>query len=536
VDASNDSSTGAPEPPQRPLPWRQLILLLLLGVGALASWHGVARLRQQLVFESFRVEVEGSRPVPVTRVRLRGHDAYPAHFLLLHGYVANRSHLLHCGEVLAAAGADVYIPDLPGRGDHTGRTSVRPLTGATATMPTPREDQAALAVLQHAERSNRVPPDRWVLVGHSTGGGVALDLARQIQPAATVSLAGLWRPVLPAMPPNLLLITAQLEIPPLQRAADHMYERARAGNAARRKFLAVHSSLPFHSSVQAAVLEWVTHVLPDAGLAIPQYFNKLLLALEASTLLFLAAVFAPVSGLAGWALGREPYGEVVPETEMSLWSSWYLGSYALAAGAAGVSTLALLAWRGWGHPLSFLRLADGDYLASVLLLATVWLLPVLRRPPWVRSWREAGIKIAVALGLAAYLLLVGGSFLTWQLYDIWPTPGRFARALLLTLILLPYALGEELLVRTCGKQVGGKPLGVRFIWRLGLLTAIVYGAGALESGAGMLVLLVMPITVLSIVQHFFSEAVYRALGSTHAAAVFNAVLLAWFLATVFPLS
>jgi len=153
----------------------------------------------------------------------------------------------------------------------------------------------------------------------------------------------------------------------------------------------------------------------------------------------------------------------------------------------------------------------------------------------VRSWRETGRKITVALGLVAYLLLVGGGFLTWQLYDIWPTPGRFGRALLLTLLLLPYALGEELLIRTSTKQVGGRPLGVRLIWRLGLLAAIFYGAGALGSGAGMLLLMVMPILVLSLVQHFLSEALYRSLGSAYAAAVFNAVLLGWFIATVFPL-
>ena len=501
----------------------------------MASWYGVARLRERFVIESLQVQVDGAAPIPVTRVRLRGHDAYPAYFLLLHGYVANRSQLLHCGEVLAAADADVYILDLPGRGNHTGTTSVRPLAGPTATMPTPRENEAALAVIRYVERTYGVPPDRWVLLGHSTGGGVALDVARQIRPAATVSLAGLARPVLPAKPPNLLLITARLEIPPLRRAADRMYERARAGNARRQEFLAVHSSLPFHSSVQAAVIEWVNRVLPLAGLAPPPHFNELLLLLEASTLFFLAAVFWPLSGLAGWALTREPYGEVVPETEVSLWSSWYLGGYAVVAGAASVSALALLDWRGWPRPLSFLRLADGDYLASVLLLVTVWLVPMLRCHPWVRSWRETGRKIAVALGLVAYLLLVGGGFLTWQLYDIWPTPGRFGRALLLTLLLLPYALGEELLIRTSTKQVGGRPLGVRLIWRLGLLAAIFYGAGALGSGAGMLLLMVMPILVLSLVQHFLSEALYRSLGSAYAAAVFNAVLLGWFIATVFPL-
>jgi hypothetical protein len=51
----------------------------------------------------------------------------------------------------------------------------------------------------------------------------------------------------------------------------------------------------------------------------------------------------------------------------------------------------------------------------------------------------------------------------------------------------------------------------------------------------MLLLMVMPILTLSLLQHFFSATVYRSLGSAYAAAAFNAVLLGWFIATVFPL-
>jgi hypothetical protein len=318
-----------------------------------------------------------------------------------------------------------------------------------------------------------------------------------------------------------------------------MYERAATeaspGGAARQDFPAIHSSLPSHSSVQSAILEWTNGALPNAALAAPPYFNEALLGLEWATLFFLAALFVPLSELAGWVLARQPFGEMVPETELSFWSSSYLGGYGLAAGAAAVSAIALLDWKGLSHPLSFLHLADGDYLASVLLFATLWLLPLILRRPWVRSWRQVGIRAGVALALATYLLALGGGFLTWQLYDFWPTPVRFAKALLLMLVLFPYALGEELLVRTGSSRMGGTPRGAFVIWRLGLLAALLYGAGALGSGAGMLLLMALPLVLLSLVQYFFAAALRRSLGSVYACAVFNAVLLGWFIATVFPL-
>lgn len=536
MDTCNDSSTGLLARRRRPLPWGHGVLLLLLLAGAATSLYSLLQLRQRFVFESFPVQVRGAATVPVERVYLKGRGSYPAHFLLLHGYVANRSQLRHLAEVLAATGADVYVPDLPGRGDHTGAVSPRPLTGPTATMPTERETQAALAVVERMEREFGVGLDRLVVVGHSMGGGVALDVGRHRRPAATVSLAGLERPVAPGNPAHLLLLTARLEIPALRRAADRMYERVQGSNASGRlEFLAIHSSLPFHSPVQRAIVEWTNRAVPGARLTIPANFNESLLALTGATLFFLLMLFVPLSGLAGWGLAAEPFAEVVPETRLSLWSSWHLGGYALLAGAAAVSLIALLEWFEWTHPLSFLRLADGDYLASVLLLATLWLLPALRNRPWVRSGRETAARVGVALALAAYLVLVVGGFLTWQLYDIWPTPARLARALLLMLILFPYALGEELLVRTCSKQAGSSALSVRLLWRLGLLGAILYGAAALASGAGMLLLLTFPLMLLSLVQHFFSTVLYRWLGSAYAGAVFNVVLLVWFLATVFPL-
>ena len=487
-------------------------------------------MRQPLEMESF--EVEGT---PVERVRLRDPRTYGAQFLLLHGYAANRRQLLHLAEVLAAAGGDVYVVDLPGRGDNNGVASPSPLEGPQPDMPTPNETRAALAVFHHLENEQGVDRNRLVVVGHSLGGGVALDVARRELPAATVSLAGLERPVQPGRPRNLLLITARLEIPPLRQAADAMYARAGRGSAARREFLATHSTLPYSSGVQQAIVEWTNRAVPRSRLAIPQWLNEKFLALELAAVFFLTALFFPLAGVAAWWLAQEPLGEVVSESRLSSWSPLHIGGYALLAGLAVVSALSLLDWLGRPVPLRFLHLADGDYLASVMLLSTLWLLPVLQQPPWVRDWKEVRASILVAVGLAAHVIILVGGFVTWQIFDLWPTTGRWVRFLPLLALLFPYALGEELLRRTFSKYRDRSPLTAFLLWRLALLGSIAYGAFLLHSGQGMILVHALPLFLLSFIEYYFAETLYCALHSAYACAMLKTLLLAWFFAAFFPL-
>jgi hypothetical protein len=305
---------------------------------------------------------------------------------------------------------------------------------------------------------------------------------------------------------------------------------------ARLEFLATHSSLPFHPSVQRAIVNWASRAVPGASLNLPPRFNEWLLALEAAGLFFLAGLFIPLAGLAGWALDPEPLGEVAPETRFTSWSPLHLFGYGLLAGGAGVSALHLLRFFAVPYPLAFLRLDGGGYLASLLLFSTLWLLPALRQRPWVRSRREVAAKTGAAVLLAVYVILAGGSFVTWQLFDLWPTFGRFGKMLVLVPILLPFALGEELLGRAYARAPRSPSAFDAFLaWRLALFADIVYGALVLGSGERMLVVMAIPLLGLSLLEYFFAAALYRALWSAYAGAALKALLLAWILATLFPL-
>jgi dienelactone hydrolase len=490
-----------------------------------------------LAFETFAVEAQP--PIPVERVRLRDRSSNPVTFLLLHGYGANRRQLLHLTEVLAAAGAEVFVPDLPGRGDHDGPASPMPPGGPTPRLSTPRETEAALRVVNFIEQRYGVRREQLVVVGHSLGGGVAIELGRLALPVAVVSLAGLERPVARGGPRNLLLITATLEIPPLRAAADRMYENAHVGTSGlptrveRRVIAATHTSLPFHAPVQRALVEWANPAVPEARLELPRGLNSQLLMLELASLFFLSALFVPLAALGGRALPREA-AEPVREGRWSRWSPLQLFGYALLAGAAAVSLLRSLEWLALPGPLGFLRLAEGDYLASTMLLATLWLAPLWKEIS-LRPWRRTAAGLAVAVGLAAYLVVAGGGFLTWQLFDLWPTPSRWIKLAALALALCPFAIGEATLRRSFARAGRGRDLTAFLLWRAGLLAAVLYAALVLDSGQGMLLLMTVPLLLLSLVQYYFLAVVERTVGGAAPAAVLNAVLAAWIIATIAPL-
>jgi hypothetical protein len=170
-----------------------------------------------------------------------------------------------------------------------------------------------------------------------------------------------------------------------------------------------------------------------------------------------------------------------------------------------------------------------------MLLATLWLLPVLRHPPWVRAAREVRSNLLAAFALAAFVILVGGGFLTWTLFDLWPTLGRWLRMPALLPALFPFALGEELLGRTFSKQRGKSAFTAFLLWRLALLAAVLYGFLLLGTGEGLILLLAVPLLLLSLAEYWLAETVQRALGSVYAAGAFKTLLLAWFFASFFPL-
>lgn len=117
-------------------------------------------------FESLTVD---EKPVSVTRV-----GAGDVLVVLVHGWTCRRSHWAAQLPVLASL-AEVIAVDLPGHGDSATSPPGEPSIAGLA---------ATLAALVRSERGGRPV----ILVGHSMGGAVTLEAARQLDDIRAVVL------------------------------------------------------------------------------------------------------------------------------------------------------------------------------------------------------------------------------------------------------------------------------------------------------------------------------------------------------------
>jgi hypothetical protein len=101
---------------------------------------------------------------------------------------------------------------------------------------------------------------------------------------------------------------------------------------------------------------------------------------------------------------------------------------------------------------------------------------------------------------------------------------------------LPYAMAEEIAL--------GPPERSRRAWRFGtfvalrlvLFLALLAGIFIFSSGQVLMGLLAVYFVTVSVGQRFGADALRRRTGSAAAAAIFSAILVAWFMAAIFPLS
>lgn len=142
--------------------------------------------------------------------------------------------------------------------------------------------------------------------------------------------------------------------------------------------------------------------------------------------------------------------------------------------------------------------------------------------------------MACALGLATVLTF--GAWLDWQLTDAWMNGPRWCRFVFIVLVCLPYFFAEELALGAPAANRRWRRFGFFLALRLALWLALLFALQALGSGQVLVVLLAVYLALVSLVQRWGADAVRRRTGSAAAAALFGAILAAWFLAAVFPLT
>jgi pimeloyl-ACP methyl ester carboxylesterase len=504
------------------------LILLLLG----AHWIRQGDLpHRQTILQSLtcRTPVEIFDPPPGV--------APAGSIIMLHGLSANRRLMYYLGQDFAGHGIRAYLPDLPGHGDNTDSFSFA------------RAEDCSRIAVELIIRENSLDPAKTILLGHSMGGAIAVRMADEIPLAATVSISPAPMTLPRRMPANLLVFSAQLDVWALTRQAAALQQAAGGLRTAqddfaqRRAFeldrvpLATHTSMLNDRSVVHRSELWAMQALYPA--IDPK---TLALNLDLSTYgTFGRGRFR----LAGDVLGLVGIGLIlplsitiaakcagtIPETQ----AGPVAGPALLLAEGAFASLLAVLILLKF-IPLKFLHLYAGDYLASEASIVAVILL-ILNRAN-ARTMLSARPRQLFSVAILALAALLGiGAWFNWQLSDLWLNAPRWLRFAELLPFAFLFCYTEESILGPVGS---GKPRFIRFLVflaiRLEMWLACIVGFFVLASGQILLPILVAQFAAFSIAQGIATDELLHRTRSTAAAALFGAILAAWFVAAVFPLT
>src|SRR6266849_9563099 len=277
--------------------------------------------------------------------------------LLFHGISANKQIMSYLARGFAEQGLRVYVPDFPGHGRTPGPFSPE------------RAERCGEALLGELLARGVIRADRTILAGHSMGGAITLRIASRVSVAGVIAISPApmqaahgARPEMllfkdsPPLPAHSLGISGSLEPESMRGNASYLLASSRDGSS---KYVempgATHVSVLFSAATVQASQEWsaqILHLIPTTRL--PSH-GPLLGALAGFLgLLLITGPFLRE------AAGRKPTEEIIATdaiiTARRLFLEW-----------AASSVLIVVILPLW-NPLKVIRVFQGDYLASFLLL------------------------------------------------------------------------------------------------------------------------------------------------------------------------
>ena len=502
--------------------------LLFLG----AHWIRVAELpKQEIVLSA------GGCNTPMTVLQPPPGVQSAGSAVLIHGLSANRRLMMYLAEDFAGHGFQSYAIDLPGHGDSKDKFSFL------------RAQDCATAAVEALIQAGAINPKTTILVGHSMGGSIAIRMADRDPVAATIAISP--GPTIPPrrMPSNLLVFSASADISVLKNAARSLSDLAGGKRVAPTDFaqqrafelqLIPHSSHTSlisdrrvaHNSEQWAMQTLFPDISPETvalnlDLATYETFGNGrrrlaggVLGLIGILLIFplAASLFAKIGG---------PTSPEVPGLRPRI--PMLLAEVAICA-TIGVLLLTI------GVPLKFLHLYTGAYLVSLLTVVGLMLLVLnFGFALEYASLRPLRLIGALLLGFATFLSI--GVWLNWQITDAWLNVPRWLRFAEILPFLWLYFFAEEVVlgpVRSGGERA--KRFAVFLALRLEIFLACVLAYYAFASGQVLIVLLFVYLALFSILQRLATDALRSRTGTATAAALFGAILGAWFIASLFPLT
>jgi len=504
------------------------IIFLILGT----MWIRSGELpEQQTVIDA------GGCHTPATIFNPRITDEPPGTVIVLHGLSANRRIMKYLSSEFAGHGLQVYSFDLPGHGDSTDSFSFA------------RATECATAAVESLSRSGQIDPKKTIAVGHSMGAAIAIAMADHFPLAGTIAISPAPMVLPQRMPSNLLIFSGQYEPSILHRAADELLKasggtRSQPDDFAQKRAFdlrkvagATHTSLLLDRNIAHQSERWIMQCLfptiPPETLALNldlapyAVANKgrhrlagSILGLIGVLILFpfCATLMASVSG--------DP-------REASLSDH---PSYTLSIAEVAVASLAGVLLLTLGIPLKFLHIYSADYLLSLVLIVGAFLL-VFNRRRLRENWppRVSNAIVGAVIGFAIFLSV--GAWLNWQLDDGWLNAPRWLRFAAILPITIIFCGAEEIAL---GPVHSGRRRTLRFgiflLLRLEIFLACGLAYYELRSGQVLIPLLALFLAVFSVAQRLGADALRRRTGSAAAAILFSAILAAYFVAAVFPLT
>lgn len=456
-------------------------------------------------------------------------DAVPqGTVVLLPGLAANKKIMSFLAGGFAEQNLRVFVPDLPGHGHSPGPFSPQ------------RAQACAEALLSGLIARGMTNPDRTIIAGHSMGAAIALRVGAKIPVAGVVAISPAPMRAAHGVLPEMLLYPEPGPMPQRFAVINGSFEpesmRANAADLAASRNdgtaqiilipHATHASLLFSRAAARAIQDWTAKKLQLTGSPRMPSLRHLYGALAGFIgLLLLANPF--LRGLTG---KKSSSGKKHEETDKGNSISWprMLLEFAVAA------TVFIVLLR-FGNPLRSLRLFEGDYLASFLLLLGIALL--LLRWNFLRehfsNWKP-GLLPALSAGVILVLLFT--AWLELSLYEAWLTPSKWLRFPFLFLVFLPYHFAEEISLGPGANQSAWRRFAAGLSLRAVAWTALAVGVLYLHSGEILMVLLLPYFVLLTVLQRRGMDIVHQETSSALASAAFGAILLAGFCLVIFPVT
>ena len=472
----------------------------------------------------------------VTEVIDLGNDRTQGSVVLFHGLAANKKIMSYIAHGFANENLRVFVPDLPGHGRTPGPFSFE------------RAEACAESLTRELIARRAIDPQRTIISGHSMGGAIAIRVASRVGVAGVVAISpapmraahGVRGDMLPytsppTLPAHTLAISAEFEPLGIRELTQDLIK---GDGSATGKYLllpqATHVSVLFDGRAVRACQEWSAEALHfPAPPAIPSYAPLAGALMGLAGILLLAGPFLQETvTLQGPGTKPAQASPTEGEEASAAWPGVPMVRGLLEI--AVVSFLAVALLRFW-NPLSPVRLFNGSYFASFLLIVGMALLLVHHK--WARLLFATRISIIVLAGFAGLVLhLLVTAWLDATFSESWLTWARWARFPVLFAAALAALLAEELLLGPVSKRLQIARVSLALALRFPAFLVLMFGIFVLHSGAILLLLLALYLALFSILQRLGMDTVRHQTGSAIAAAVFGAILLAGFCLVIFPVT